>query len=75
MPSLAETPRNRKARGHAEPPALVDVAYVARWLKKPEKMIYRLANEGRLPGVVRVGRSVRFDRAKLEAWVRDGGGR
>jgi excisionase family DNA binding protein len=30
---------------------------------------YALLRDGRIPGVIRIGRSVRISRAALEAWV------
>jgi excisionase family DNA binding protein len=73
MARVAGTPRQRKASGSAESLELVDVDYLSAWFKKPRKTIYRHAKEGRLPGVVRLGRSLRFDRAKIEAWLAAGG--
>jgi excisionase family DNA binding protein len=73
MTRVAGTPRRRKASGHVEALELVDVEYVSAWLKLPQKTVYRHASEGRLPGIVRLGRSLRFDKAKLETWLADGG--
>lgn len=34
--------------------------------------IYRLADAGRMPGSIRLGRMVRWRRAELDAWIRAG---
>jgi excisionase family DNA binding protein len=34
---------------------------------------YELAREGRLPGVVRLGRQIRVDPAALDAFIAEGG--
>lgn len=46
---------------------------VAGVFKKPVASIYAWAREGRLPGVVRVGRSIRFDADKIEEFIANGG--
>jgi excisionase family DNA binding protein len=58
---------------------LVRAREVAKALALSERSVLRLAAQGDLPHV-RVGRSVRFDPAAVEAWLRghsngDGGGR
>ena len=35
--------------------------------------LYCLVREGRLPGVVRIGRRVYFDLDQLDAWIKEGG--
>lgn len=49
------------------------VSYPAQHLNAPASTIYRLVAEGRIPGVVKVGRAIRFDVDKLEAWIANGG--
>jgi excisionase family DNA binding protein len=55
------------------PPALLSLLLaadqVAELLGLSVRSIKRLSSEGTLPGVVRIGRSVRFSRAALEEWV------
>jgi excisionase family DNA binding protein len=49
------------------------VADVAQRLAIPESTIYEMARQNRIGGVVRIGRRVRFDPDKLEAWIEAGG--
>lgn len=46
---------------------------LAAFLRVPLYTAWRLARERGVPGVVRVGRYVRFERAAVEAWVAQGG--
>ena len=39
----------------------------------PESTIYQMARENRIGGIVRLGRKVRFDPDKFEAWLDAGG--
>lgn len=50
-------------------PLLVDATEVARLLGIGESTVWRLASSGKLPESVRVGRSRRWRRAELEAWI------
>lgn len=55
------------------PRRLITVAEVAERLTLTESGVYELARQNRIGGVVRVGRRVRFDPEKLEAWIEAGG--
>ena len=46
---------------------------VADWFGIPKLRVYELARAGILPGVVRLGRQVRFDPAALERFIEAGG--
>jgi excisionase family DNA binding protein len=61
------------AQGGAGRPRLITAKTVAEQLAVPVPTIYQLAREGRIPGVVRVGRLVRFDPERVEAWIEAGG--
>ena len=39
----------------------------------PNSTAYDYAREGRIPGKVKLGRHIRFDRAAVENWLREGG--
>jgi len=52
---------------------LLRVQHVARLLDIPEAGVYTLARERRLPGIVRIGRHVRFDPTRIEEFIRNGG--
>lgn len=45
---------------------------LAAYLKKPKSTLYKLAQRGQLPGH-KVGRSWRFDRLEVDAWIKTGG--
>lgn len=51
---------------------MLRVAAVAELLDLPEKRVYELVRAGVLPHV-RLGRSIRFNSAELEAWIAAGG--
>ncbi len=53
---------------------LLTVPQVARLLGMSPKAIYHRAERGQLPGVVRVGRSLRFRRAELVGSISEGRG-
>ena len=53
-------------------PRMLRVAEVAKRLDLPEKRLYILAREGIIPHV-RLGRSIRFNEAEIEAWITAGG--
>lgn len=48
---------------------LLTVEEVAALLRLNAKSIYKLVDEGKLPGVRRIGRRVRFYRPELVAWL------
>jgi excisionase family DNA binding protein len=54
-------------------PDLVTVAEVAESWRVPPARVYQLARDGVLPGVVRIGRLVRLDVARLREWAAAGG--
>ena len=54
------------------PLRLADVVGVADMMACSTKTVRRLVDAGKLPGVVRVGRLLRFDLAVLANWVRQG---
>ena len=44
---------------------------LVRYLKKPKSTLYKLAQQGRIPGH-KLGRSWRFDRDEVDAWIKKG---
>jgi len=50
-----------------------DVPYLAALTDSKESTIYSQARKRRIPGVVKVGRLVRFDADKVQAWLDAGG--
>jgi excisionase family DNA binding protein len=62
---------SKQIRPSAPPSAEVLTAdEVARWLRIPKTTLYKLCNEGQIPGT-KIGRHWRFDRQTVEAWLRD----
>lgn len=51
---------------------LIDVAKVARMLSVSTRTVWRLVSAGKLPAPIRVGRSVRWCRAAIDAWISQG---
>ena len=59
---------------HGETPlTLLTLPEAARVLRIREGRAYDLARKGLLPGVVRIGRSVRIDENRLREWLQTGG--
>ncbi|MDP9363538.1 MAG: helix-turn-helix domain-containing protein [Chloroflexota bacterium] len=55
-------------------PILLKAEQGARLLGISRSKFFQLMAAGELPGVVRIGRSVRISRAALERWVREQSG-
>lgn len=55
------------------PTPLLTAEQVAALLQVPKKTVYDWAAAGRLPGVVRLGRLLRFNEAAVAAWLAAGG--
>jgi predicted DNA-binding transcriptional regulator AlpA len=69
-------PPRSSARSQAPSPAsqtslpeLADVGEVAEWLRTTPKAIYALVERAQLPGAIRIGRRLLFDRAVLVRWL------
>lgn len=63
----AETTYGREE--HAGQPLLLTTGEAARALRISRSRLYELLARDEIPGVVRIGRSVRISRRSLEAWV------
>lgn len=50
------------------PPPVMTVEEVAKYLRIPKSSVYKLAQEGRIP-CQKVGRHWRFHRTSLEQWL------
>ena len=50
-------------------PLLIDVPTAGRLIGVGRTRAWRMVQQGLMPGVVRIGRSVRVSRAHLERWV------
>lgn len=56
----------------AEQAELLPVGEVAELLKVSERHVWRLADSGRMPAPVRLGKTCRWSRAALVAWITGG---
>lgn len=54
---------------HVGQPLLLTTGEAARALRISRSRLYELLARNEIPGVVRIGRSVRINRRSLEAWV------
>lgn len=50
----------------------LDLDQLEEYLRVPKSTLYRLAQQGRIPGH-KVGRAWRFDREEVDAWIKSGG--
>jgi excisionase family DNA binding protein len=60
------------SRDTLAPASLLDVRTVASLLGCSARHVYRLADAGRMPGPVRLGSLVRWNRSEVERWIQDG---
>jgi excisionase family DNA binding protein len=55
-------------------PSALTVDEAARLLRVNRKTLYDAVRDGRVPGVIRMGRSIRIGRDALLGWLRGNGG-
>jgi predicted DNA-binding transcriptional regulator AlpA len=71
------TPKRSEYQGcngnGAPPKPLVPVDWVAARLGVNRFRAYELMRTGQVPGIVRIGRSIRVDSEAVEAFIREGG--
>ena len=48
---------------------LLSVKGLSEYLSLPRSSIYTMVSRGKLPGIVHLGRALRFERATIDAWV------
>ena len=48
---------------------LMDVDGLSRYLCLPKTTIYTWTSMGKIPGIVKFGRALRFERKKIDEWV------
>jgi excisionase family DNA binding protein len=69
------TPLPADSSPDADPiPSVLTVDEAALLLRVNRKALYEAVRLGHVPGVVRVGRSIRIGRSALVGWVRGNGG-
>jgi predicted DNA-binding transcriptional regulator AlpA len=49
-----------------------ECADISNLLKISERQVWRLNDSGRLPGCIRIGRSVRWSARAIDAWIEAG---
>ncbi len=69
----SEAPARDAARSEAGEPSVLTVDEAARLLRVNRKTLYDAVREGRVPGVIRLGRSIRIGRTALLGWLRGNG--
>ncbi len=52
----------------------LDLEGLEQYLGIPKSTLYRLAQQGRIPGH-KIGRAWRFDRDEVDKWIKSGGGK
>ncbi len=62
-----------EASSYPSPKRFLKVPDVAQLMDVPASTVYDLARQGRVGGIVRFGRHIRFDKDKLELWLKQGG--
>ena len=67
---MEEPVTNRTDQSQADPPAWLTIAQLADMVQITERHVRRLVAEDRIP-VTRVGRRLRFNRARIQAWLDD----
>ncbi len=65
--------RDAERRDDAGEPSVLTVDEAARLLRVNRKTLYDAVREGRVPGVIRLGRSIRIGRTALVTWLRGNG--
>ena len=68
MDTVAERPQSAP-----KPRKLLSVKAISERCDIPESTVYEMARQNRIGGVVRLGRKLRFDPDKFEAWLDAGG--
>lgn len=48
---------------------LLDASGLSDYLSLPRSSIYTMVSRRKLPGVVKLGRALRFERTTIDAWV------
>jgi excisionase family DNA binding protein len=65
--------RDTQRRDDASEPSVLTVDEAARLLRVNRKTLYDAVREGRVPGVIRLGRSIRIGRTALLGWLQGNG--
>ena len=68
-----EAPARDAERDDAGEASVLTVDEAARLLRVNRKTLYDAVREGRVPGVIRLGRSIRIGRTALLGWLRGNG--
>jgi excisionase family DNA binding protein len=66
-------PEPEGSSSESSPQALLKIDAVAKALGIPVSTAYEYVRQNRIGGIVRVGRHIRINKAKFEAWLEAGG--
>lgn len=70
----SQSPRRTEERGSpVRPPAVLTVDETATLLRVDRKTVYRAILQGKIPGVRRLGRTIRLSRGAVLDWLNSGG--
>jgi len=69
----SEAPVRDAERGDAREATVLTVDEAARLLRVNRKTLYDAVREGRVPGAIRLGRSIRIGRMALLGWLQGNG--
>lgn len=64
---------SKATENEAESTKILTASEVADWLRIPKSTVYKLVQEGQIPGK-KIGRHWRFDRATVQDWLNAEGG-
>ena len=58
---------------HSKKNPLLKAFHISERLDLPLSSIYELVRQNKIPGIVRIGKSIRFDPDIIETWIAQGG--
>ncbi len=64
---------SRNWRGDHMEKEFITVRSLAKLLSISEQTTYRLARENKIPGIINIGKSIRFNKIALVEWLQNGG--
>ena len=72
QPNITHTPPAFVRGNPTSDAALLDVGGVASLLRCSKRHIFRMADGGKMPRPIRLGRLLRFNKAAIERWISEG---
>lgn len=59
------------ANSEAGPALLMTAEELAEFLRVTRKAVYEMVHKGEVPGVIRLGRRLRFRRESIDRWIEE----